>query len=246
MSLRVVNLSEVVKKQYLFKLKTNIDSISALIGIQLLAILFSMGGANSFGTSSDRLFIKVSYFSADVIIAFSMIWAFVTAITITTKPYRNQDFTFVTNRLSSSLANIIFLFTASGVGGITAMLARNIPLTLRYLFYGEPFYSLPITMIDILLGIGVTILYLFGVSAIGYFIGSLVQMSKLFIVVIPVLFIGTIFLNAVMNSEPFLFHVYQFYLMESSIGLFILKIAVTAFLFFIASIGILNRMEVRR
>lgn len=247
MSLTIANLTDIVKKQYVFKLKANIDAFSSLVGIQLLAMLFSMGGAGSFHSSSDtKLEISVSYFSADVIIGFSMIWAFATAITITTKPYRNHDFTFVTNRLSSSLSNIIFLFTASIIGGTTAMLARNLPLALRYLFFEQQTYSFPIIAQDFLLGIAMAILYLFGVSAIGYFVGTLVQISKLFVVFIPALIIGLLFFDGAMSREPFIANIFQFYFLESSIGLFILKIAITTALFFIASIRILNRMEVRR
>lgn len=246
MSLKAANLAEIVKRQYFFKLKANIDAFSALVGIQLLAMLFSMGGANSFHSSSERMVLNVSFLSADVVIAFTMIWALVTGITITTKPHRNFDFTFVTNRLSSSLANIIFLLSASILGGITAMLARSLPLAVRYIFFDEQFYNQPITMGEFLLGVGATILYLFCISAIGYFIGALVQISKLFVLLIPVLIIGSLFLDGGMNREPFLVNMFQFYMLESSIGLFILKMAITTALFFIGSIGILNRMEVRR
>ncbi|QED46253.1 hypothetical protein [Cytobacillus dafuensis] len=246
MFLKNVNLTEVVKRQYFFKLKANIDAMSSLVFLQLLAILFSMGGSNSFGSSSDQVSIEVSYFSGDVIIGFTMIWAFVTAITITTRPYRNHDFSFVTNRLSSSLSNILFLLTASIIGGITAMLAKNLLLVFKYIFSEEQIYGIPLTFQDFLLGVGATIIYLFAVSAIGYLIGALVQISKAFVVLIPVLVIGMLFMDGVMNRDPFIAYVFEFYVMESSIGLFIVKMVSTAALFFIASISILNRLEVRR
>ncbi|MBY0121257.1 hypothetical protein [Bacillus sp. S/N-304-OC-R1] len=246
MSFTTANLPDVVKSQFLFKLKANIDSFSALVGIQLLAMLFSMGGANSYVSSSDRMVLSISYFSSDVVIAFTMIWAFVTGITITTKPNRNFDFVFVTNRLSSSLANILFLLTASIVGGVTAILARGLLLAVRYIFFHEHYFTLPVTSFDFLIGVGATVLYLFCLSAIGYFVGALVQFSKLFVIVIPAVLIGMLFISAVINSEPYLVYVYEFYLVEPSFGLFFFKVVLTAFLFFIASIGILNRMEVRR
>lgn len=247
MSLTIANLTEIVKKQYFFKLRANIDAFSSLLGIQLLAILISIGGENSFYSSSNTVFsLRVSYFSANAVIGFSMIWAFVTAITITTKPYRNHDFTFVTNRLSSSLSNIMFLLTASIIGGVTAMLARNLPLVLRNLFFDNQIYIMPITVSDFLLGIFVAIVYLFGVSAIGYFVGTLVQISKLFVLFLPTLFIGMLILGTTINGEPFIVGIFKFYFMESSIGLFLLKMFMTTAFFFIASISMLNRMEVRR
>lgn len=46
-----------------------------------------------------------------------------TGILITTKAVRYDDFTFVSNRLSSNLANILFLLTASAIGGAAAVTA---------------------------------------------------------------------------------------------------------------------------
>ena len=78
------------------------------------------------GVGGANLNIEVKYYSADLVIIFTMLWSFITAITIHTKPYRNHDFTFVTNRMSSSLSNILFLLTASIIGSITAVLAGNL------------------------------------------------------------------------------------------------------------------------
>ncbi len=246
MSLTTANLAGTVKKQYFFKLRANYDAFSSLLGIQLLAIFISLGGANSFFSSSYTTVLQIRYFSADIIIGFSMLWAFVTGITITTKPYRNHDFTFVTNRLSSSLSNILFLLTASIIGGMTAMLARNLPLLMRYLFFDDTIYIMKLTVSDFLLGTVVAIVYLFGVSAIGYFVGTLVQISKLFVVFIPALFIGLLILSTTISGEPFIVDIFEFYIMESSLGLFLLKMILTTAIFFIVSISMLNRMEVRR
>src|SRR6476660_9775510 len=142
MSLTKVNLAETVKKQYKFKLKANIDVFSSLVWIQLLAILFSLGGVASMGGGSVDLNFNVKYYSADLVVVFTMLWSFVTAITITTKPYRNHDFTFVSNRLSSSLSNILFLLTVSFIGSITATLAGNlVKLLVSILFKQEIFHS---------------------------------------------------------------------------------------------------------
>ena len=143
MSLKTINLAETVKKQFVFKLKANIDVFSSLVGIQLLAILFSLGGVGSMGMGGTNLSVDVKYYSADLVIVFTMLWSFVTAITITTKPYRNHDFTFVSNRLSSSLSNILFLLTASFIGSITAVLAGNlVKLLVSILFKQETFSRL--------------------------------------------------------------------------------------------------------
>ncbi|QOS89430.1 hypothetical protein [Peribacillus sp. JNUCC41] len=246
MSLTKVNLKETVKKQYFFKLKANIDAFSSLIGIQLLALLFSIGGVGSAGMGGSNISVNIKYYSADLVIGFTLIWALVTAITITAKPYRNHDFTFVTNRLSSSLANILFLLTASIIGSITAILSGNLLKVLAYVFLDGRIYGVHSGLKELVMGLCVTIFYIFLVTSIGYFIGTLVQVSKLVIILIPVLFFGTLFLEGSMQKEPFLVNVFSFYTMESTLTLFIIKVVVTVAVFFAAAISILNRMEVRR
>ena len=246
MSLKTINLAETVKKQFVFKLKANIDVFSSLVGIQLLAILFSLNGVGSMGMGGTNLSVDVKYYSSDLVIVFTMLWSFVTAITITTKPYRNHDFTFVSNRLSSSLSNILFLLTASFIGSITALLSGNLVKLLVSILFKQGLFHFYTGSLEFVLGIGVSIIYVFFLSSIGYLIGTLVQVSKGFIILIPVLFLGSIFLAASMHKEPLLIQIFQFYVFESSLLLFILKTLLTTVLFFIAAISLLNRMEVRR
>ena len=246
MSLKTINLAETVKKQFDFKLKANIDVFSSLVWIQLLAILFSLNGVASMGMGGTNLSVDVKYYSADLVIIFTMLWSFVTAITITTKPYRNHDFTFVSNRLSSSLSNILFLLTASFIGSITATLAGNLVKLLVSILFKQELFHFYTGSLEFVLGIGVTIIYVFFLSSMGYLIGTLVQVSKGFIILIPVLFLGTIFLAASMHTEPLLIQIFQFYVFESSPLFFILKTLLTTVLFFVAAISLLNRMEVRR
>lgn len=247
MSLTKVNLAETVKKQYKFKLKAYIDVFSSLVWIQLLAILFSLGGVASMGGGGVDLNINVKYYSADLVVVFTMLWSFVTAITIMTKPYRNHDFSFVTNRLSSSLANIFFLLTTSIMGSITAVLSGNIVQVLVTVLFKQQSFHTNMVSQELLLGIPITVLYVFLISSIGYFIGALVQISKGFIILIPVLIIGSVSLDAFLQKKnPSIINIFQFYVMESNLSLFIVKTLMTISVFFIAAIILLNRMEVRK
>jgi len=246
MSLTTANTAEIVKKQYFFKLKANIDAFSSLLGIQLLAILFSLGGVGSMGSHSNGLSVAVKYYSADVVIAFTMLWGFVTAITITTKPYRHNDFTFVTNRVTSSISNMIFLLTTSIIGGITAMLAKNLTVVIASTFFQSELYGPVFQVKEFLIGLFVSILYIFLISSLGYLIGTLVQVNKALTLLLPVLIIGSIFLDGIMSNEPTIMYIFQFYFMEVSLIIFAIKAIVTTVLLFIPSIAILNRLEVRK
>ncbi|WP_394232072.1 hypothetical protein [Niallia oryzisoli] len=249
MSLSTVNTSKVVKQQYILKLKANFDAFSSLVWIQLLAILFSLGGVASQGFQSDGMSVSIKYFSADMVIAFTMIWGLVTAITITTKPYRYYDFSFVTNRVTSSLSNILYLCTASVIGGVTAVMAKGLLIIIGYFFLDFQlldYYSQPFHVRDFLIGNIATVLYIIFICSIGYFIGALAQISKLFIAVIPVLFVGSMLLDGMMGREPIAMKILSFYFQESSFSLFVVKTLISTVLFFAASISILNRMEVRK
>lgn len=249
MSLTTVKTAEIVKKQFLFKLKSNIDAFSSLVWIQLLAILFSLGGVGMQGFHSDGLSITIKYFSADMVIAFTMIWGLVSAITITTKPYRYFDFSFVTNRVTSSLSNALYLITASIIGGVTAMLAKGLLIIIGYFFLDFQildFYSQPFHIRDFLIGTMTAVMYIFFISFMGYFIGTLVQVSRLFIVAIPVLFVGSMFLDGMMGREPIAIRTLEFYFLEPTFILFTVKVLISSGLFFAVSISILNRMEVRK
>jgi hypothetical protein len=246
MSLTSANMNEVVKRQYLFKLKANMDAFSSLVGIQALALLFALGGMGMIGSSSSYFTLTVRSYSADVVIAFTMIWAFVTAITITTKPYRNFDFAFVTNRLSSSFSNVLFLLTASFLGGVTSILSGFLVRVAGYFVLGQTLYSSDMAVGELILGILAASLYIFMASSIGYLFGTLAQVSKAFIIVIPVLLIGFLFLDVSFNPKPIEQEIYQFYFLESSFILFLVKILLTSACFFGFSSILLNRMGVRQ
>lgn len=246
MSLKTTSLKETVKNQYLFKLKAYIDSFSSLVGIQVLAILFSLGGVGSSSMGGAEISVNVKQYSSDMIFIFTMIWSLVNAITITTRPYRNQDFSFVSNRLSSSLSNILFLATTSGLGAVTCTLSGNLVEIIAYLLSEQQVYSLTGGVTHFILGILISFFYLLLFSAIGYLVGSLVQVSKLFVIIIPVLFIGLLIVEASSTYEPFLSNLFQFFAMESSIAIFIVKTIFAIGILFSVAINILNRLEVRR
>lgn len=244
MSLTKTSLAEIVIKQYFHKLRANIDAFSALVGIQVLAVLFSFLGVSSSGMSGNGMWITVKYYSADGVIIFTLFWAFVTAITVNTKQNRSQDFTFVTSRFSSGLSNILFLATAGLLGSVTAILAGNLIKAVLFLITNQSVYSFRSGAEEITTGIAAMFFYLLLVSSIGYFFSSLTAISKVFILMIPVLIVGMIMLGETMNNQFFL-NTLEFYVEERNIYLFSVKAVITACAFYTAGIAILQRMEVR-
>src|SRR6185437_4463337 len=116
MSLVEVNLSKVVKRQFSFKLRAYVGVFASLIAMQILGIFFSFLGASSSYFGGSSVSVSYTYYSADIVVGATMLWGFISAILITTKANRYDDFAFVTNRLSSNLSNMIFLIVASIIG----------------------------------------------------------------------------------------------------------------------------------
>ena len=197
-------------------------------------------------SSSGASSVEIQFFTADVVVVFTIIWSLTTAITLTTKPYRHQDFTFVTNRLSSSLSNIFFMVCANLLASLTATLSGNFISLIKYLFSSTTLYHIETGSFDVIWGIFVTFLYLCLFSALGYFMGSLTQLSKIFAVIIPLLIFGLLFINASQQGNPFIIQVYQFYVGESNFFIFLLKSIITMFILTIPAVSLLNRLEVRK
>ncbi|MBO1512915.1 hypothetical protein [Metabacillus bambusae] len=248
MFLTEVKLVDIVKKQFMYKIKAYLSVFSSLLTIQIIGILLSTTGSRSMGTSSNGFSLNVSYYTGDIIIIFTMIWALISAIIITTKAYRNDDFVFVSNRLSSNLSNIVFLLFASIVGGITTMLSGILFKVIMYFILDDGNVATTfISIQELIVGIIASILYVFLLASLGYFVGMLVQLSKWFTIILPAVFLGYLFLGGNRNGEPtFLLEIGKFFIDEASLLVFFLKvIAAGSFLFYV-SIILSNKIEVRQ
>lgn len=245
MSLTRPSLGSVVKKQYVYKLKAYLGSFVSLLVVQVLAILFSRNGVGSSSTGTNDFSIIVHTYSADLVLAFTFVWAFITGLLLTTKAHRYPDFSFVTNRLSSNLANIYYLVTASLIAGASAMLSGYVvKMSIHYfsdqLVVGSHLF-LPLP--EFMLGVVAASLYVLLFCAAGYFVGSLVQLHPVLPLLVTVSFVGFLFLGA--RSRSLLEHIFQFFLFEPSLIIFTGKVIISALLLFVGAMLLSNRMEVR-
>ncbi|MEW9502627.1 hypothetical protein [Jeotgalibacillus marinus] len=244
MPLTKVSLGSVVGKQYVYKLFSYADAIKSLIIVQLIAIAFSFLGSMGGGTGNGQVNIWVSYYSIDIVVVFTMLWVFTTAILLTSKAYRYEDYSFVTNRLSSQLSNIAFLLTAAMTGTITAILSgyfiflithlRNVPMLNSTAAVGS--------LSEIVLATCGAFLYLVLVGAFGYFVGACAQISKLFILIFPAVFFV---ISIVFESSFIVEQFFQFYFMEKSIWIFGVKVLVTSVALYGIALMIFSKREVR-
>lgn len=241
MSLIETSLSDVVKRQVGFKLRAYLGVFSSLMAMQLLAIVFSLLGSANIYYGGSSISVNFSYYSADIVIGFTMLWSFISAILITTKANRYDDFTFVTNRLSSNMSNGLFLLIASVVGGITSLLSGY--LIKLIIYYFKDIHAIgSISPKELFIGIIAAFLYVFLCSAVGYLIGIMIQISKAFIILLPSIFAGMLIVGKLEWIEATL----NFFRGESSLLLFFIKIIVLSGILFGCAAAVSNRLEVRR
>ncbi|WP_042459373.1 hypothetical protein [Neobacillus dielmonensis] len=248
MSLASMTMTEVIKKQYIYKLQAYIQVFFSLLFLQLIAVLFSLSGVATMGTSGGMVDMEIRYYSADLVVVFTMLWGFISAVLITTRAYRNDDFLFVTNRFTSNLSNMLFLLTASLIGAITAILSFYLLSIVVNLFGSDYFINnTPVLKdpVEVLLGMFSAFLYILLFCMLGYLAGTLVQVHKSFVVLLPAAFLGSLFLDLADGRAGVFAEVFKFYHSEHSILLFTVKVMVTAGVLFLVSAGLSNRLEVR-
>lgn len=248
MFLNKISLTQVVKNQFQYKLKAYTGMVSSLVILHLLALLFSLGGnGGGLGFSSGTEIAFTSYSIQNVII-FTILWAFIHSIMMTTKTDWENAFTFVGNRLSHDLSNIIFLFVACIAGGaLTLLTAFVLRVIIYYVIAKETLININfiITGEEILSGLLAFPLQLLLFCAIGYLLGTMTRIHRMMPVLLPVVLIGLIIALVRINSDLLLQFI-KFYFLEANPLLFIIKIGISVLLLFGMSILISSRTEVRR
>lgn len=242
MSLSKASVGEITKKQYHYKLKSYVWVFNSLILLQLMAILFSLGGSMSSGWGQDEFYLEINYYSADIMIAFTMLWAFIISNQIISN--KRNEFVFINSQLSHHLSDATFLFTTSFLGGITATLSGFLLKVLTYFFVDSSKNILTGLMSGpkyFIIGMLATILFVFLFSALGYIVGMLIKLNKLFTFLLPVVFIGLLFIANKYGESNFMLSLFNFYFKETVFGIFVLKIILTSFLLFLGAFMISKR-----
>jgi hypothetical protein len=221
-----------------------------LMGMQLIAILFSLlAGVSSVSSGNNDIYFSVQRISSDLVIFITIIWAFIFATTYASKTYRNVDFAFISNRISSNLSNIGFLITVGIVGGVTTSLTSTLLRVVIYFLNGsknilhENFFISPK---DLVVNFIATAMYIILFSSIGYLFGVITQFNKLFVLLLPTFIIGSVFAENTKGSQiEILSKIIGFFANETSLLMFIIKIIIVVTILFGVGILISNQTEVR-
>lgn len=243
------NMITVIKKQCRYKFKAYSGLLFSLMLVQLIALFFSFNGVINMSSSSGGVHINTKTFSSDIVIAFTFLWMFIIAFLFTAEKYSNNDFTFISNRLSSNISNMVFLFTACFLGSITSVLNGSLFRVIHYYhksgsIISDSNFFIPFDiMVTTIL---VTIMYGFVIMSAGYFFGVLIKINKLVIILLPALVFGLAILETRGVTNIYILRSLVFFFVnESSLGIFFIKTMVASIILSLLSIQLSNKLEVR-
>lgn len=243
-SVQQVNFHEAVQKQYSFKLKAYHNVISSLILFQLIGLIISLFGEMS-TIMIRHVVITTNYFTGNMIITFTWLWSLIASLYLTNRASKNMMFTFVTNKLTNHLANFLFMLFISLIGSVSAVLLTIAARLIVFLWYGIDKIQLiaPVTLTELVITIFATFLYHILIFSFGYAIGEMIQIHKSFVWLVPLLLFTLLILSVNMFGDDYVF---SFYFLETNLWLFIFKVLVSVFLFWVIAMTVGRRLEVRR
>lgn len=246
---RLTQQMPIIKHQFHFKRKAYLNLFSPLLIVQLVALLFSLGGIAQGGMGMG---IRIQYYSADVMLVFTFLWALFTGIQLSFQTHNRMMQNFITDHRTETISNGLLLGVGSVIAGFVVLLSRFILEGIVTFFFAVDFVigiEASGTFFERMSGFCATILYIFLFSSIGYFFGSFMKRNRLFVFLIPSLIIGLFFYYGMtgmdLSKDGFYAFVYQTYFQEAFFLLLLLKVIMTSILLFIGSYFITHRMEVR-
>ncbi|MGP7816435.1 hypothetical protein [Niallia sp. 01092] len=245
MYLNESSMFSVVKKQFFYKFRCNTSSFFQLIAIQLLALFFSFTNISSWATGNNLLSVEAKVYSNAFIITLTILWALFTCISYGGRKFRNYDFTLVSNRLASYFSTLLFIFFQSIIASVSALCTGLLFHVLIFFTKNSDFLlwdNFYISFSELLLSMFILFLYVFLASSIGFFMGSLVQLSKAFVVILPALVIGLFILEGSnVNTASFV----EYFIHEHSLIIFTVKTIAASGIIWCFVLLILSRLEVK-
>lgn len=248
MSFTDTNIWSATKKLYRYKLKAQIGIFLSLMFIQCLGLLISFGFSKYYSTKDPEILISIKYYSGDAIFVFTLIGAFMAGMMVNPKSHRDTDFFFVANRLTSHLSNIAFLLTVSLYAGITVPLLGSVFKLIIYLTADHSLIlsgDVVLSAEEYAIGMWATTMSVCLLSAIGYLWSIFIQLGNLFIIVLPVFFIGLLLMDLYHQSE-LIYSMFQFYAGETSLLVYSCKIIATLVVVYTSAVILTSRLEVGR
>ncbi|WP_017380975.1 hypothetical protein [Paenisporosarcina sp. TG-14] len=149
MSLQNVSLYEVVRKQFVYKVKSYTGILQSLMVLQIIGIfLVASGGSGMMSGSAGTLNYTITFFSGTAIMVMTILWIITNSILISTTAYKNDDFTFVSTRWSRHLANGVYIGFLAILGTLTSYMGINVIKVVYQALLIEVMYDMNFTYME--------------------------------------------------------------------------------------------------
>lgn len=241
MFLRTEDLFTSFKKQYIFKLKAYSNLFVSMIIFQVLGILLSLAHLSNMGSSSSYYSIDINQIFTLPVIIVSIAYIISVSVCLNLNDYKNIDFIYTTNRLSSNLSNIAFLVTFILFSAFNAALSSIFIRIIDYTILGSSniietgFFISPG---ELLCSFYVIFLYILLISSISYFCTTLIQKFEFYSLGFFICLIVVLYFVSLTN-------IIRFYISESSLLVFSFKVLLTSITLFAISSVFSNDLEVK-
>lgn len=224
-------------QQFCWKLSIYTPVIYTVILIQALFTILTFDGSGMSGGGNGVLSMYEKFYSLDFLLITGVLMFIMIGWQLATKKMVDEHFTIPTTRATAHMSTALFLMFVSALSTVTALSSLYVIVAWRGLVGDVPILIplMPFHVTSAVIFFFVMML----AGAGGYFIGSLLYTSKLFI---PLLVI-VVFLfsrNYVDNVE----RLFTFYVQGTMLA-FSVKAIVTTLLLYIVAVVVKNRKEVR-
>jgi hypothetical protein len=235
-------------KAYLYKLQAYSGYFCGLILAQFLASVMLTGGTSTYSMSDPFVKLTLHTYSAQLVYIFSVIWATVVSFIITGPRSKAAAFSLPGNRLSDCLSDDAYILTGCLFGAITtALFGAAFRLVLVVLFPGNVLAHGFYPVFSELVTIGAaTFFYMLLFSSAAYFAGTLVRISRVFIIAVGAAAVFLIFALNITGSLPIMKTIRESFLFGHYPGVFVCTSTAVSVVFFSLSAVIAQHMEVRR
>ncbi|MEO4053724.1 hypothetical protein AAFN87_09810 [Solibacillus sp. CAU 1738] len=232
-----VSLLNNITAQVKWKMVTYSNILTTFVFVQIIFSFLSSHSGMS-GSGINNMELREYFYSLDSVMMVSAFTAVGIGITLAASQLVKENFSIPTTRLSANISTILFLCIANFFATVTAILTNNITLFIKMMFFD---YDVVIgTIFPSMTTFFTLYMILLFASAVGYFIGSFIKVSKVLTVILAII-VFTLFIRVIPLERNFFL-----WLLDHSYSVFMFKAFITSFLLYSIACIVTNRQEVRR
>ncbi|MBM7840999.1 hypothetical protein JOC54_004298 [Alkalihalobacillus xiaoxiensis] len=225
------------KQLFRYRVRTQLHLVYYLLFFQLigLAIMF-FGADNSFNINGGLV---ESYASTNVTFSLSLLAIGLVSFLLSLQSQRRHFFAYVRTTRTEHYSAFLYLLALCFIATTTSIATPYLTSIFFYTSYSAVIHSdLPSNFTSVsgfLLSFGVALTYFILISALGYFISSLIQISRFFIslLIFPFILFPTLFSNILI-----------FFMIENHPVIFFIKTIGISILLLLGAMALLNKEEV--